>query len=268
MSEVDFTIVTINYNNLAGLKKTIQSIQRILRAGVEWVVVDGGSLDGSIELIKETKGITRYLSEPDHGIYDAMNKGVKLANGKYIIFMNSGDEFHWQFNFSLLPTVLDDDTIFYGDCLKSVGDIYYLDHVSDEREGWWLNVVPCHQSIFLPRKFLLEYPFSLQLKLYADHDNMIKAFSNLTYHIKIPSAISIYEVGGISSTAVNSLSLCKQRSEERAMAYGLNWKPLSKRNIKALIKNYLIRMLGVNRYYIASYAIKAFIRARDEKDSI
>ncbi|MCE9873756.1 glycosyltransferase [Hafnia alvei] len=268
MSEVDFTIVTINYNNYSGLVKTIHSVQRVLNQRVEWVVVDGGSVDGSVELISKEKNITRYISEPDQGIYDAMNKGVKLASGKYIIFMNSGDAFHWQFGFELLPTSLELEGVIYGDCVRNVGDMYYLDRVKDKEGKWWLNGTPCHQSIFLPRQFLLDHPFSLQYKFYADAENMIKAFTVLPNHIKVDCAISIYEIGGISSAAVSSLSSYKSKNQELALAYGRVWKPFSKKFIIGLIKHFLLMLLGANRYYIASYSIKAFIRARDEKDSI
>lgn len=268
MSEVDFTIVTINYNNYSGLVKTIHSVQRVLNQRVEWVVVDGGSVDGSVELISKEKNITRYISEPDKGIYDAMNKGVKLASGKYIIFMNSGDAFHWQFGFELLPTSLEQEGVIYGDCVRNVGDMYYLDRVKDKEGKWWLNGTPCHQSIFLPRQFLLDHPFSLQYKFYADAENMIKAFTVLPNHIKVDCAISIYEIGGISSAAVSSLSSYKSKNQELALAYGRVWKPFSKKFIIGLIKHFSLMLLGANRYYIASYSIKAFIRARDEKDSI
>lgn len=268
MSDIDFTIVTINFNNLSGLKKTMHSVQRVLRERVEWVVVDGGSVDGSVELIKKNKHITRYICEPDKGIYDGMNKGVKLANGKYIIFMNSGDTFHWQFDFDLLPNNLDHETIFYGDCLRSIGDIYYLDKVNDKSPEWWRKGTPCHQSILLPRQFLLSYPFSLQYKYYADTENMIKAFSVLPNHIKMTSAISIYEVGGISSNALSSFSLYKRKNQELALAYGRNWKLFSKKFIGGVLKHYLLIFMGVKRYYIASYAIKALIRARDEENCI
>jgi putative colanic acid biosynthesis glycosyltransferase len=268
MSEVDFSIVTINYNNYPGLLKTMHSVRRVLSERVEWVVVDGGSVDGSVELISKEKNITRYISEPDQGIYDAMNKGIKIANGKYVIFMNSGDAFHWLFDFEIMPANLDNETVFYGDCLRNVGDIYYLDTVNDKGSVWWLNGIPCHQSIFLPRQYLLTNPFSLKYKIYADAENVIKAFGILPNHKKITPPVSIYEVGGVSSAGVGSFASFKRKNQEFALAYGRVWKPFSKKFLSGLVKHFLLMFLGANRYYIASYAIKAFIRARDEKDSI
>lgn len=261
LDEFDFTIVTINYNNYSGLQKTITSVQRVLCPRVEWVVIDGASTDNSFDLIMKTKGINKFVSEPDKGIYDAMNKGVALANGKYIIFMNSGDTFHWDFDFNLLPVQLDNDSIFYGNCLRHVEKLYYEDVVVNDMPSWWLKGMPCHQSIFLPRKFLLINKFDLSLKMYADAKNVIMAFNTLTNHIQIPTCISIYEVGGISSIGQKNFSAFFIKSKERALAYNHSWRIFSLTCIKGLIKNYLLIFLGFNRYYMASYFLKSFLSA-------
>ena len=85
-------IITINYNDLEGLKKTIDSVEPQLSEDVDWVIVDGGSLDGSVDLIREQeKHFSFWVSEKDDGIYDAMNKGLKFCSAKYVWFINSGD---------------------------------------------------------------------------------------------------------------------------------------------------------------------------------
>ena len=89
---IKLSIITINYNNLSGLKKTIESVKSQTFQDYEWIVIDGGSTDGSKELIEENKEYFSYwVSEPDKGIYDAMNKGTILAQGEYCQFLNSGD---------------------------------------------------------------------------------------------------------------------------------------------------------------------------------
>jgi glycosyltransferase involved in cell wall biosynthesis len=86
------SIVTINLNNYQGLKKTLESINSLDLTGIEFIVIDGASTDGSVELIQSySKIITHALIEKDSGIYNAMNKGVKLAKGDYLYFLNSGD---------------------------------------------------------------------------------------------------------------------------------------------------------------------------------
>ena len=92
---MNYSIITINYNNIDGLRKTIESVVRQSFKDFEYIVIDGGSTDGSAELIKEHQDCIDYwVSEPDNGIYNAMNKGIKAAHGEYINFLNSGDCFY------------------------------------------------------------------------------------------------------------------------------------------------------------------------------
>src|SRR6266576_3724586 len=89
-----FTVVTINFNNAVGLDKTIRSVTEQSFSSKEYIVVDGGSTDESLALIDTyASKIDIILNEPDRGIYDAMNKGVALARGEWVLFLNSGDMF-------------------------------------------------------------------------------------------------------------------------------------------------------------------------------
>ena len=88
------TVITINFNNLSGLKRTIPSVISQSYNNFEYIVIDGGSTDGSKEYIElNKKNIDFWISERDKGIYNAMNKGIHIAHGEYCIFMNSGDHF-------------------------------------------------------------------------------------------------------------------------------------------------------------------------------
>lgn len=90
-----FSIITVNYNNKEGLRKTIESVIHQTYRDFEYIVIDGGSTDGSAEVLKEyDKDIDYWVSEPDKGIYNAMNKGIAQAHGDYLNFMNSGDCFY------------------------------------------------------------------------------------------------------------------------------------------------------------------------------
>ena len=90
-----YSIITINYNNADGLRRTIESVVSQTYADYEYLIIDGGSTDGSVNAIKEYEDkISYWVSEKDGGIYNAMNKGVKVAHGEYLIFMNSGDVFY------------------------------------------------------------------------------------------------------------------------------------------------------------------------------
>jgi glycosyltransferase involved in cell wall biosynthesis len=90
-----YSIITVNYNNKDGLKKTIESVIHQSYRDFEYIIIDGGSTDGSAELLKEySDKITYWVSEPDKGIYNGMNKGIVKATGDYLNFMNSGDCFY------------------------------------------------------------------------------------------------------------------------------------------------------------------------------
>lgn len=99
-----YSIITINYNNKEGLRKTIESVINQTFKDFEYIIIDGGSTDGSLEVINRyAEKITYWVSEPDKGVYNAMNKGITRAKGEYLNFMNSGDTFH-------SPSVLKDIT--------------------------------------------------------------------------------------------------------------------------------------------------------------
>ena len=89
------SIVTINLNNKIGLEKTVQSVLSQTYPLIEYIIIDGGSEDGSFEYLKSVKASIQYfISEKDNGIYDAMNKGIRKTTGDYLLFLNSGDYFH------------------------------------------------------------------------------------------------------------------------------------------------------------------------------
>jgi glycosyltransferase involved in cell wall biosynthesis len=116
------SIITINLNNASGLRKTIESVISQNSRDFEYVIVDGGSIDGSLEVINDFKDyITSWSSEPDNGIYHAMNKGIRMSNGEYLQFLNSGD---WLFASDVtthMLTSLPDCSIIYGNMLKQMG---------------------------------------------------------------------------------------------------------------------------------------------------
>ena len=116
------SIMTVNLNNREGLQKTIDSVVSQTFKDFEWIVIDGGSTDGSKELIEQYAGHFAYwVSEPDKGIYNAMNKGIKVAQGEYCQFLNSGD---WLWGADVLQSFYDasqNEDIIYGDCIEADG---------------------------------------------------------------------------------------------------------------------------------------------------
>lgn len=115
------SIITINLNNVSGLRKTIESVVAQTSSDFEYIVIDGGSTDGSIEVIKEFGGrITYCISEPDDGIYQAMNKGILQAKGDYCQFLNSGDWLAANDVIEKMLNAMPECSIFYGNMVKQL----------------------------------------------------------------------------------------------------------------------------------------------------
>src|SRR6478735_1115877 len=119
MSKIQLSIITINYNNLQGLQKTIESVVSQSFKDFEYIIIDGGSTDGSKVLIeKYSESITYWVSEKDNGIYPAMNKGIQVANGEYLLFLNSGDWFYENTTLSMAIPMLRPFDIVYGNTMN------------------------------------------------------------------------------------------------------------------------------------------------------
>lgn len=265
------TIITINYNNFGGLEKTLKSIKcfKDKNEKIEYIIIDGGSTDNSVDLInKNIDFIDFFISEKDNGIYDAMNKGIDKANGDFVIFMNSGDTFHYDFKFEDYIDALEDchanidDVIIYGDVLHSVDDCFfrYL-AVDDNNDNWWLRDTPCHQSLFLPTSFLKKNKFNLKYKTYADAEQMLKAFNELPVKVKFNKAVSIFEIGGACSSARDGWQKFLGKSLERKKVYN-DKTNLTKFLLVTLIRYLLLRFFGDKNYYLLSAAISSYRSSR------
>lgn len=158
------SIITINLNNYHGLRKTIDSVITQSWQQFEWIIIDGGSTDGSKELIESTVAgspcITFWCSEQDNGIYNAMNKGIQHATGDYCLFLNSGDRFAAD---TALQNALDcnfsDDIVSFDSFLDSGTHCESVCKVSDSRLSvlFFMQATLPHQSTFILRKLFLDY---------------------------------------------------------------------------------------------------------------
>lgn len=177
-----FSIITVTYNAERVLEDTIQSIMTQSYKNLEYIVVDGGSTDGTLALIeKYREHITTVISEPDHGLYDAMNKGIRLATGDYLCFLNAGDELHeddtllrmvHSINGTHLPDVLYGETAI----VDSEGHFLRMRRLSAPEVLTWKSfqqgMLVCHQAFF-PRRTLVE-PYDLHYRFSADFDWCIR----------------------------------------------------------------------------------------------
>jgi len=202
------SIITINYNDAKGLEKTIKSVVNQTSLEFEYIVIDGGSIDTSVEVIKRNENNIQYwISEKDSGIYNAMNKGIKVATGEYLFFLNSGD--HLYNNDVILKSVqyLQNKDIIYfnvqiiGENNSKIVSYPYILRFSDFYSGGI-----CHQSVFV-KKTLFDTIglYDEGLKIVADWKFFILALFkyNCSYK-KVNEILSTYYLGGISSQINNS----------------------------------------------------------------
>lgn len=196
------SVITINYNNKCGLADTIASVIDQTSTSIEYIVVDGGSEDGSLDVIKcNSERIHHWVSETDGGIYNAMNKGILRATGEYCIFMNSGDVFHDQKVIENVIPHLDGTAIVNGDTLYPSGK--YDRSPAEISLGFFMQSTIIHQSTFIRTDLLKNNNYDEKYKIVSDWKFWIEELilKNVSYKsIHIP--ISIFDQNGIGSTNI------------------------------------------------------------------
>ena len=167
-SVMELTIITINYNNRDGLKRTIDSVMSQTYKEFEWILVDGGSTDGGKDLILQYQDCFSYwCSEPDKGIYNAMNKGVDKANGEYLLFLNSGDVL---FDNDVLERALSqpfDADIISGQMVR-MDNYQPLRHYNSDIVYQLFNDTLSHQATFIRREVFDSIRYDESLKIVSD----------------------------------------------------------------------------------------------------
>lgn len=217
------TIITVNYNNLEGLKRTIPSVLSQTFHDYEYIVIDGGSTDGSKEYIEsQQQGLTYWVSERDKGIYPAMNKGIAQAHGEYCIFMNSGDHFFSSVALEQASLELDGTDFCVGKTIVIDERLAYLCTPPQKLSFNFIkDKALIHQSIFIKTQLLQEHPYNEKLKIVSDWANILESwcFYNSTYKPLSP-IISAYYRDGLSS--LNEELLSKERLQVIKDLFGEN----------------------------------------------
>ena len=196
------SIITINYNNKEGLQKTIDSVVCQTWRDFEWIIIDGGSTDGSKELIEQYQQHFAYwCSEPDKGVYNAMNKGIAKAKGEYMLFLNSGDVLYEQY---VLEAVF--SRKLYGDMVY--GDWYMIDdqgtsvfQKSPNRisVGFFYSDNICHQAMFVKSSVLKLEGYDEKFQVYADWARWMKMCLDGAKFQYVPVAVCEFDArGGLS----------------------------------------------------------------------
>ena len=199
-----YTIITINYNNGKELRRTIESVINQTFRDVEYIIIDGGSTDESVEIISQyAEHIDFWVSERDHGVYNAMNKGLKHAHGEYVNFMNSGDSFYSPHVLEEIDRQKGDADILFGNVCNSVsGQIYGGIPAGSEVTFLTLKKeILCHQGTFYRRAIFERHPYDESLKLIADWKVNVQAiiFDNCKVKV-VDTIVANYDLTGMSST--------------------------------------------------------------------
>ena len=179
-----FSIITVTYNAGKVLEDTIQSVVFQTYRNVEYIIVDGGSTDNTLDVVhKYQERISKVISEPDKGLYDAMNKGIRMATGDYLCFLNAGDELHenetlQKIVYTLKGKELPD--VIYGETaiVDEEGHFLHMRRLSTPEHLHWKSfkegMLVCHQAFLTRRELALSNPYDLRYRFSADFDWCIR----------------------------------------------------------------------------------------------
>ena len=218
------SIITVVYNNKLFLEKTIKSIELQTYPNIEYIIIDGNSSDGTLDLIQANDDIISYwLSEKDNGIYDAMNKGLNSATGDYVWFINAGDQVT---DSGTLQSVINNDPaidVYYGDTILIDENDNFLGmrRLRPPNKLNWkslgMGLVVCHQALIIKRALVGEY--NLKYRIAADFDWVMNALKKGTEILNTKTILIKYLQEGFSRHHV-ALAL-KERFSIMQKNYGL-----------------------------------------------
>ncbi|KGX90996.1 glycosyltransferase family 2 protein [Pontibacillus marinus] len=208
------SIITISYNNLKGLERTIKSVLKQTYQNIEFILIDGASNDGTDDLLKSySKKVSFWISEKDKGIADAFNKGLKHVTGDCVFFLNSGDVFvndnvisnvasEWEYN----PV----DVLFYKVQVSKNVFIPAKELKDDVEKIWNLATVP-HQGAFINSEVFKELGgFNTNFEIRMDYEFFARCKSNHCTYKYVPETIVSYEAGGKSMLIENRKKFWKE----------------------------------------------------------
>lgn len=226
------SVITVSYNAEDVIEKTILSIINQTYKNYEYIIVDGNSTDGTIDIIKKYESkITYWESSPDNGIYDAMNKAVFKSSGDYCIFMNAGDYFY---NKTVLSNIFSQDYI--EDILSGIAQTIIRKWYPPKNNNLTLFYLIvngfCHQATFIKRELLLKRPYDTNYKIISDSKFFIETIiqDNASY-LELSEIICFYDNTGISSNRLrHRQEFNKMLSNVIPQRIYLDYKLLSKYN--------------------------------------
>ncbi|MDB5155775.1 MAG: glycosyltransferase [Mucilaginibacter sp.] len=197
------SVITVVYNNAADIERTVLSVLNQTYQNIEYIVIDGRSTDGTLQIIEKYKDrIATLISEKDKGIYDAMNKGLAVATGDYVLFMNSADEFYSVDTVTNVFASATGADIYYGETEMIGGDGKSLGrrrHAAPAKFTWKsfkYGMSISHQAIYIKRSFV--EPYDPKYQLSADIDWILHAAKKAKLIVNVNQYVAKYKVGGMS----------------------------------------------------------------------
>lgn len=230
-SDVHFSIITVCRNECSKIRLTCESVLSQTYKGYEWIVIDGASTDGTLEILEEYKDrIDCLISEDDTGVYNAMNKGISKALGQYLIFMNGGDRFS---DAGVMATVASapQKGIIYGD-IAFAGVASEVRQFPDVlREGYLLRNMMPHQASFIQRQLFEQYgSYDESYKVAGDYDLFVRFIEvHRVSSTHIARVLALFEDGGISSHPQHRALRKRENHRVRCLyfpCYRYSWKRL------------------------------------------
>ena len=212
------TVVTAVLNDAGHIEQTILSVISQTDIEIEYIIVDGGSKDGTLELIGKYKDkISLLISESDRGVYDAMNKGIKYSTGDFVYFLNSGDVL---LNPSILSKIKleelkERNAIIYGNVVVAYGNIEALEKPRPffNSKMKFKGIGICHQSMFFPGKLIRNEKYDLSYNIAADYDLAYRLWRKGTEFLYKDITIAKYDWGkGISSNPYKLLDVYRENA--------------------------------------------------------
>ena len=204
------SVITICYNSQNSIKNTIESVENQTTNEFEYIIIDGGSTDGTLDIIKKHNSVDKIISEPDNGIYEAFNKGIKNASGEIIGVLNSDDTFYDENSLKTIADAFDDET----ECVFA--DLIYTNYKNEIKRIWkgspfkrdlfkkgWM---PAHQTFYCRKSVYEKYGlFDESYKIAGDFELMLRFLEKRNIKSKyIPKTLVNMKIGGVSNRSIKS----------------------------------------------------------------
>jgi putative colanic acid biosynthesis glycosyltransferase len=200
------SVITVSYNTAASLEQTIESVLNQQDVTVEYILIDGGSTDGTSEILdRYRQRLAHCISEPDLGVYDAMNKGMALATGDWLFFIGADDQLTDEHTFSQVWGHLAAQQIHWQELDLVFGDVRYLDGLQLVRlycsrfdASLFIKNRLHHQGAFYRRNYLANWRYDRSFRAFADYELNLKMYLMKSRSAKVPTVIADCQVGGLS----------------------------------------------------------------------